>query len=185
MWNNKIYYSTAPEIYNVFSKVSQFNRASFDALPEVDWRKASELISIIFGERSEDTFEKTSEKVGELATKWSNKATQLKTRVIDNELPENLRDTVENFLKTINEISSTSDPNTRLRVFLEREENLEKTFKIVRKLEEFNFGKYREIKKFVENPIVRNVLNDFKDKAMNESNFLIEKLSEKNGGKRN
>lgn len=54
VWNNEEYFSARPELTTVFAKGTQFNRARFDLLPEVNWRKARELLSSIFGVRSEE-----------------------------------------------------------------------------------------------------------------------------------
>lgn len=182
-WNNKLYYSVSPEVYNLFAKVSYFNKAKFDPLPEVDWRKASELLSSIFGVRGGDTFEKTSEKVEEVSENWLNKAKNLKTRAFDNELPISIQTNLDNFIKSINEVVETNDPNTRLRMFLEKEEELKGAFGIVKRLEKFNFEKYREINKFVRNPDVETALTDYKDKLEKitdtiRSDAIIDRLDE-------
>jgi hypothetical protein len=114
--------------------------------------------------RSEDTFEKTAEKVGDVVNERWSEAKQFRTRVIDNELPKGIRDKVEVFIRAIEEVVKAEEPNAKLRVFLEKEEDLEANFKPVKKLEGFAFGKYREIKKFVENPVMENALGDFKEK---------------------
>jgi len=164
MRDNKEYFSAIPELSAVFAKSTQFNRASFDMLPEVNWRKARELLSSIFGVRSDDTFEKTAEKVRDVVKKRWSDAKLFRTRVIDNELPVGIRDGIDIFIKAIEEVVKVEEPNARLRVFLEREEDVKKNFKTVKKLESFDFGKYREIKKFIENPVVGNALADFSEK---------------------
>lgn len=164
MWNNKPYYSATPELNDVFVKSTQFNRASFDVLPEVDWRKARELLSSIFGVRSEDTFEKTAEKVRDVANEWWSDAKQIQTRVIDNELSKGIRDEIEGFSRAIEKVIKTEEPNAKLRVFLEKEEDLRGSFNTVKSIKRFNFEKYREIKKFIENPVVSNALGDFSEK---------------------
>ena len=153
-WNNQEYATVSPELFRVFSRISEFNRASFDLLPEIDWRKASELVSIIFGEIGGDTFEKTAEKVDEVARKWLEEARRLEVRVKDNELPKSIQKSVSEFLKDIDEIVRAGDPNTKLRRFLESEESLKKNFKNVKKLQQFNFGSFRKLKRFAENPTV-------------------------------
>lgn len=164
LWNNEEHYSATPELTNVFTKSSQFNKASFDLLPEVDWRKARELLSSIFGERSEDTFEKTAEKVGVVAKEWWNNAKQIHTRVIDNELPNTIATIVEDFIKAIEEVVKVEEPNAKLRRFLEGENALRASFKTVKDLEQFGFRKYRELRRFIENPVIDNALCDYKEK---------------------
>lgn len=153
-WNNQEHTTASPELFRVFSKVSEFNRASFDLLPEVDWRKASELISVIFGEIGGDTFEKTAEKVEDVARKWLEEAGKLEVRVKDNELPKSIQKSVSEFLKDVDGIVRAGDPNTKLRKFLESEESLKKNFKSVKKLQQFNFSSFRKLKRFAENPAV-------------------------------
>jgi len=186
MWNNKPYYSATPELTDVFVKSTRFNRASFDVLPEVDWRKARELLSLIFGVRSDDTFEKTAEKVRDVAKEWWSEAKQFQTRVIDNELPKGIRDEIEGFSRAIEEVIKTEEPNAKLRVFLEKEEDLRRSFNTVKSIKRFNFGKYREIKKFIENPVVRNALVDFSEKLEGIrkailSEAIIDRISEVEG----
>jgi len=186
MWNNKEYYSATPELNDVFVKSTQFNRASFDVLPEVDWRKARELLSSIFGVRSDDTFEKTAEKVRDVAEVWRSDAKQSQTRAIDNELPERIRDEIGGFIKAIEEVIKIDEPNAKLRVFLEKEEDLRRSFNTVKSLKEFNFEKYREIKKFIENPVVGNALVDFSEKLEDIrktilSEAIIDRISELEG----
>lgn len=153
-WNNQEYTTVSPELFRVFSRISEFNRASFDLLPEVDWRKASELVSIIFGEIGGDTFEKTAEKVDEVARKWLEEAGKLEIRVKDNELPKSIQKSVLEFLKEIEDIVRAGDPNTKLRKFLDNEKSLKKNFKIVKKLQQFDFSSFRRLKRFAENPAV-------------------------------
>ena len=177
LWNNREYTTASPELFRLFSKISEFNKASFDLLPEVDWRKASELISTIFGEVGGDTFEKTAEKVDEVARYWSGIAKTLKVRVSDNELPKSIQSSISEFLKDIDEIVRAEDPNTKLRRFIEREESLKRNFKTVKKLQQFDFDSFRKVKKFAENLAALLELLEFSDELKRHFDSLMKIIS--------
>jgi len=169
LWSNKEYLTPSPELFRVFSKVSEFNKATFDVLPEVDWRAASELISKIFGEIGGDTFEKTAEQVEKITTKWFGEVKNLEVRVKDNELPECIQKSVSEFLRDISEIVEADDPNARLRKFLEKEKSLMKNIKVIKELKKFDFDSYRKLRKFAEN---QAVLVEFSGKSERLENLI-------------
>ena len=183
-WNNKEYTSVSPELFRFFSKISEFNKASFDVLPEVDWRKASELLSMIFGEIGGDTFEKTAAKVDDVARNWLDVARQLHVRVSDNELPKGIQKSVSEFLAGIEEIVKAGDPNSKLRKFLEKEESLKKNFTIVKKLQKFDFESFRKLRKFADNqPVLMEFRDELKDRLEKltkivNSEEILDRISE-------
>jgi len=71
---------------------------------------------------------------------------------------------VDDFIKAIEEVVKVEEPNAKLRRFLEEENALRASFKTVKKLEQFGFKKYREIRRFIENPVIDNALCDYKEK---------------------
>jgi len=141
---------TDSQLRRIFTSVREFNSASFEILPEVDWRKASELCSEIFGIRGGDTFEQTASIIKNVAQEWKTIANQLAVRCQDNELPLSFVDICDQISSLLEKIAQSEDPNTCLRRFLENELRLKQIFPTIKKLKEFNFQNYRTLKFFIQ-----------------------------------
>jgi hypothetical protein len=138
------------QVRAVFSQAREFQRATFEILPEVDWRKASELCSEIFGVADGDTFERTASIVREQAQQWSQSANQLATRCRDNSLPAQLEQTCRQIADLLNAIAQIEEPNARLRQFLEIADELKQNFQTIRELMHFDFDRYRSLRSFIQ-----------------------------------
>jgi hypothetical protein len=138
------------QVRAVFSQAREFQRATFEILPEVDWRKASELCSEIFGVADGDTFERTASIVREQAQQWSQSANQLATRCRDNSLPAQLEQTCRQIADLLNAIAQIEEPNARLRQFLEIADELKQNFQTIRELMRFDFDRYRSLRSFIQ-----------------------------------
>ncbi|MCL5265971.1 MAG: BREX system P-loop protein BrxC [Chloroflexi bacterium] len=141
---------TDPQARLVFSGVRDFQRATFDLLPEVDWRKASDLCSQLFGVDGGDTFERTATVVKEQAMSWKQEAEQLAIRCRDNQLPQNLGNTCHQTAETLGGIAQLADPNGRLRRFLDQAETLSGQMPTLRALKTFDFAEYRRVRSFTQ-----------------------------------
>ena len=138
-----------PQLRAIFSQAREFQRAAFEILPEVDWRRASELCSRIFGVQGGDTFERTAALVQEQSRHWCQLAGQLATRCRDNSLPQQLEEQCHRFTEHLHAIAQTEEPNARLRRFLEVADGLEQDLSAVRRLKEFDFDRFRLLRLFV------------------------------------
>ncbi|MCD6506891.1 BREX system P-loop protein BrxC [Candidatus Poribacteria bacterium] len=141
---------TDPQACPIFAGTRDFQRATFELLPEVDWRRASELCSSIFSVQGGDTFERTAAIVGEQAQRWGQEARQLAIRCRDNGLPDHFDRTCEEISNLLAEISQRSDPNARLRQFLEIAEMLSEKMRSIRELKDFPFDGYRRVRRFTD-----------------------------------
>jgi len=139
-----------PQARAIFSQAREFQRATFEILPEVDWRKASELCSEIFGVQGSDTFERVASTVREQARQWSQSANQLAIRCRDNSLPTQLEQNCHQIAEQLNAIAQIEEPNARLRRFLEIADELKRNFLTIRKLERFDFDRYRMLRSFIQ-----------------------------------
>jgi hypothetical protein len=139
-----------PQVRNVFSQAREFQRATFEVLPEVDWRKASELCSEIFGVIGGDTFERVASIVLEQTQHWCQSASQLAIRCSDNSLPTQLRDKCSRVVERLTAIAQIEEPNSRLRRFLEIIDELKQNLPTIRKLERFDFDRYRTLRSFTQ-----------------------------------
>jgi hypothetical protein len=119
-------------------------------LPEVDWRKASELCSEVFAVQGGVTFEQTASIVQERSKQWSQSLRQLEIRCKDNNLPTQLEQKCRQIAEKLNNISQIGEPNACLRGFLEIADELKQNFPIVRKLEQFEFDRYRTLRSFIQ-----------------------------------
>jgi hypothetical protein len=138
------------QVRAVFSQAREFQRATFEILPEVNWQKASELCSEIFGVVGGDTFERTALIVREQAQQWSQSANQLATRCRDNSLPAQLEQTCRQIADLLNAIAQIEEPNARLRQFLEIADELKQNFQTIRELMRFDFDRYRSLRSFIQ-----------------------------------
>jgi hypothetical protein len=138
------------QVRAVFSQTREFQRATFEILPEVNWQKASELCSEIFGVVGGDTFERTALIVREQAQQWSQSANQLATRCRDNSLPAQLEQTCRQIADLLNAIAQIEEPNARLRQFLEIADELKQNFQTIRELMRFDFDRYRSLRSFIQ-----------------------------------
>lgn len=148
--NRQITDPTDPQLRSIFSQAREFQRAIFEILPEIDWRKASELCSQIFGVQGGDTFERVASVVKAQSQTWSQQAEQLATRCHDNGLPRQLEEACRQVSDKLKEISQIEEPNTRLRRFLEYADELSQKMPIVRGLKEFDFDQFRKLKAFAQ-----------------------------------
>jgi hypothetical protein len=135
---------------SIFATDREFRKASFALLPEVDWRKASDMCSSVFGVEGGDTFERTAAIVLEQAAIWGRDAQQLATRCRDNRLPASLGATCERGAQILAEIAQLVDPNARLRRFLDQADSLNQKMPLVRELDQFQFDQYRGMRTFVQ-----------------------------------
>jgi len=135
---------------SIFLQAREFQRVIFEILPEVDWRKASELCSEIFGVQGGDTFERVASIVREQARNWSQSANQLATRCRDNSLPAQLEQTCRQIAEQLDAIAQIGEPNACLRRFLEIADKLKHNFPIIRKLEQFAFDRYKVLRSFIQ-----------------------------------
>jgi len=140
---------TDPQARAVFTQAREFQRATFEVLPEVDWREASGKVSTIFGVQGGDTFERTAEVVRQQAEGWREKVERLATRCRDNELPSHFAQACGEVSETLGEIGQQADLNARLRRFLQNADVLQEKMPVVRNLESFNFEEYRKIRRFI------------------------------------
>jgi hypothetical protein len=138
------------QVRAVFLQTREFQRATFEILPEVNWQKASELCSEIFGVVGGDTFERTALIVREQAQQWSQSANQLATRCRDNSLPAQLGQTCRQITDLLNAIAQIEEPNARLRQFLEIADELKQNFQTIRELMHFDFDRYRSLRSFIQ-----------------------------------
>ncbi len=134
----------------VFIRDREFRGAVFERLPEVDWRRASESVSRVFGVPGPDTFEATAEAVRRQADEWKRRAELVSVRAGDNRLPDAFVRTCEQAVWVLGELAGRADPNERLRHFLECAETLESRMALVRNLEQFPFEEYRRVREFVQ-----------------------------------
>ncbi len=132
----------------VFVNARDFQKAIFSLLPEVNWRQASELCSSIFGVQGGDTFERTAAIVHQQASRFSQDAQNLVTRCRDNGLPSQFADTSRQVAQTLTDVAQRTEPNARLRRFLEHADTLNQQMPIVRRLKEFAFDEYRKVRAF-------------------------------------
>ena len=139
-----------PQVRTVFSQAREFQRATFEILPEVDWRKTSELCSEIFGIQGGDTFERVALIVQEQARHWSQSANQLATICKDNNLPIQLEQICRQVTEQLKAIIQIEEPNARLRRFLEIADELKRNFPTIRELERFDFDRYRMLRSFIQ-----------------------------------
>lgn len=140
---------TDAQARQVFQSQREFNKTVFDLLPEVDWRKASEICSTLFGVSGGDTFERTANIVGEQARLWEQEAQQLSVRCQDNGLPPTFGEKCQKVARALNEIVQRNDPNACLRKFLEISEDLGNEMPVVRNLKAFPFDEYRKVRNFI------------------------------------
>ena len=141
-----------PQAEVVFAQARAFGRASFDTLPEVDWREARDLARQTLGAPQGDTFERTAEIVRAKTQEWAQKAAQIATRCRDNGLPPNLVQICDELKEVLADISSREEPNERLRRFLGNERKLKEAMPTLQALDDprrFDFDKYRNMKNFV------------------------------------
>ncbi|NLG80270.1 MAG: BREX system P-loop protein BrxC [Firmicutes bacterium] len=139
-----------PQAQTIFTSVREFQRAVFALLPPVDWRRASELCSSIFGVPGGDTFERAAAAVQEQARDWAQEAGQLVTRCQDNGLPACFVAACQQAAQTLGELVRCADPNNRLRRFLELANTFGQTIPLIRRLKEFAFDRYRQARNFVQ-----------------------------------
>ncbi len=142
--------ATDPGARTVFVRDREFRAAAFELLPEVDWRRASEFVSRVFGVPAPDTFEATAEAVRRQADEWKQQAEMVKVRAGDNRLPDTFVRACEQAVRVLGELVGRADPNERLWYFLESAETLESRVALVRKLEQFPFEEYRRVREFVQ-----------------------------------
>ncbi|MGY4706950.1 BREX system P-loop protein BrxC [Candidatus Bipolaricaulota sp. J31] len=148
--NREITDPTDPQVKTIFERPREFQRATFEVLPEVDWREASELVSPIFGVHGGDTFERTAGVVREQARQWMGKARELGTRSTDNALPEEFAEICRRTAETLRNIANQADPNACLRRFLEQADTLQSDLQVVRHLESFPFDEFRKARRFID-----------------------------------
>jgi hypothetical protein len=134
----------------VFVKDREFRRVIFSLLPEVEWRKAGEFCSSLFGVQGGDTFERTATVVQEQATYWTQQAQHLATRCRDNGLPAKHVDVCLHASQTLADVMRLTDYNARLRRFLELADTLREQMPMVHWLKDFNFDEYRLVHTFVQ-----------------------------------
>jgi len=146
--NREVTDPTDPQARPVFTRAREFNRAEFQILPEIDWRRASELCSSLFGVPGGDTFEQTAGTVQREARRWIPIAEQLATRCRDNRLPEGFAQACTRLAEALRAIAEGDDLNTRLRRFLESADALKRLLPRVRRLENFSFDEYRKVGDF-------------------------------------
>jgi len=139
-----------PQARTVFSQAREFQRATFEILPEVDWREASRLCSEIFAVQGGDTFERVALIVQEQARYWSQSANQLATRGRDNSLPSQFEQICQQVTEQLKAIIQIEEPNARLRRFLEIANELKRNFPTIRKLARFDFDGYRMLRSFIQ-----------------------------------
>lgn len=147
--NRRLADPTDSQARSVFGGDREFRRASFDLLPEVDWREASRLCSSLFGVQGGDTFERTASIVQEQAGRFAQRAENLAIRCQDNDLPRDLVTACREVSRILKEVAELSDPNTRLRRFLEHADSLSRQMPIIHRLREFAFDEYRRMRHFV------------------------------------
>lgn len=141
---------TDPQARLLFGGAREFPKATFDLLPEVDWRKASDLSSRLFGVQGGDTFERAAEIVQRQANAWKYEAEQLSVRCHDNQLPASLGDACQRVGQALANIAQLADPNARLRTLLEHAETLESQMPFLRTLKSFDFAEYRRARSFID-----------------------------------
>lgn len=141
---------TDQQLRSIFSSSRDFGKVTLEILPEVDWRKASELCAEIFGVTGSDTFDRTANTVGEQVQKWGQTVSQLKLRCQDNRLPEELVQLCDQVSKILNEITHHTEPNSRLSSFLKHSEDLRKLLPKLKRLERFDFESYKRLKTFIQ-----------------------------------
>jgi len=139
-----------PGARTVFLRDREFRGAVFELLPEVDWRRASEFVSRVFGVPAPDTFEATAEAVRRQADDWKQRAELVKVRTRDNRLPDAFVRACEEAVRVLTNLAQRADPNERLRYFLECAEALEGRMALVRNLEQFPFEEYRRVREFAQ-----------------------------------
>ena len=132
----------------VFEQARGFERAVFELLPEVDWRKAGEWCSQIFGVPGGDTFEQVAEGVDKKAQEWGQKAKMLSLRAQDHSLPPGLVTACQQAARILEELAQIGDLNRRLRTFLDKVQELKMLLDTVRALEGFPFDQYRRAREF-------------------------------------
>lgn len=141
---------TDTQVRGVFTGQREFDRAAFELLPEVDWRKAAGRVSKIFGVPGGDTFERAAKIVGEQAERWRQLAGQLGTRSRDHRLPQRFITACEGASRLLDEIAQEDDPNARLRRFLKNAGMLASEVPTVRRLDGFPFDEYRKVRSFAD-----------------------------------
>jgi len=141
---------TEAQAQAVFSGDREFRRAIFSLLPEVDWRRASDLCSPIFAVQGGDTFERTASIVAEQASRWSQQAQTLALRCSDNGLPPEFAATCRQVSEGLQEIARQGEPNARLRRLLEKADMLSQKMLTVHRLQTFPFEGYRQVRAFVQ-----------------------------------
>lgn len=139
-----------PQARLVFNNAREFPRAVFTLLPAVDWRSAGELCSVLFGVPGGDTFERTAAVVQEQAKEWAQEAGQLATRCQDNGLPASFAASCTQTARCLGELAGLSDPNARLRRFLELADTLGQQMPPVSRLKGFPFAEYRRVHSLVQ-----------------------------------
>jgi hypothetical protein len=141
---------TDPQARTIFANAREFQRATFSLLPEVDWRRANDLCSSLFGVPGGDTFEQTATIIKEQASRWSQDAQYLATRCRDNNLPSHFVDACQQIAQLLSDVAQRTDSNARLRRFLELEDTLAQQMPLVRRLREFPFDEYRKVRTFIQ-----------------------------------
>jgi len=146
--NRDITDPTDTQAQTVFAQHREFQRATFEILPEVNWREASERTSHVFGVRGGDTFEQTAEIIRGQAQQWLEKVQMLETRSRDNVLPQKFAKICQQTAQMLQEIVRQDDLNACLRCFLKHADSLKDAMSVVRALKEFRFDEYRKMRQF-------------------------------------
>ncbi|MBC7234010.1 MAG: hypothetical protein H5T68_12305 [Chloroflexi bacterium] len=138
-----------PRAAATFLKEQDFKKALFAYQGEVDWRKAAEWCSKLFGVPTADTFQNTAQKVQEQAEKWSDRAEELATRCRDNRLPSMLANACDAVQRELSQVAGISDPAALLRRFLDCAAGLSDEMRLVRHLDTFDFSTFRKMVEWV------------------------------------
>lgn len=161
--NRNITDPTDTQMRSLFANQREFQKAVFSLLPDVDWRRASQLCSSLFGVPGGDTFEGTASIVQGQANSWGQEAERFSLRCRDNSLPGRFSQICQQAAQQLQEIAHIQEPNARLRRLLERAEELQPLMVVVRKLKSLDFHRYRNIWNFT--LLTRDWLNSLSGEA--------------------
>lgn len=141
-----------PAAKQLLESVRQFRAAVINPLPPVDWRSARELLVEITGDAVGNTCDEVAVQVGSLATRWRPEAMRLAGRAEDVGLPSAVAQQCRSLAEVLERLDSCSDPNSRLRSFLELANSLRQLVPSFRKLREFEprLQQYAQMRQFAQ-----------------------------------
>ena len=140
-----------PRVMDIFTGFRQFRTVKLKVLPSVDWRRARELLVELTGGSARNTFEGVSEEVGHFAEQWSRKAEHLAIRSQDLNLPDGFIGCCTKVEEALSAVRNRTEPNARLREFLEKEELLRQHIPLFKKIREFEdkLDRYRQLSEYI------------------------------------